>query len=87
MLIGLGQAINLATSLVKFPQGCMRADRVSAYNSAFNASSFEEALEFEKDNATPIVLQVSSVPINKITFWGAGYFMGFIVIFKGLDPK
>jgi hypothetical protein len=68
VLIGLGQAINLATSLVKFPQRCMRADRASAYNSAFNASSFEEALEFEKNNATPIVLQASSIPIRKIIF-------------------
>jgi hypothetical protein len=56
----LGQAINLATSLVKFPQECMWADRVSAYNSAFNASSFEEALEFEKNSATPIILQASN---------------------------
>lgn len=56
---GLGQAINLATSLVKFPQECLRADRVSAYNSAFNASSLEEALEFEKSNATSAVLQES----------------------------
>jgi hypothetical protein len=46
----------------------MRADRVSAYNSAFNSSSFEEALEFEKNNATPVVLQVSSIPIRKIIF-------------------
>jgi hypothetical protein len=44
----------------------MQADRVSAYNSAFNASSFEEALEFEKNNATPIVLQVSNIPNRKI---------------------
>lgn len=58
MVLGLGQAINLATSLVKFPQECLRADRVSAYNSAFNASSLEEALEFEKNNATSAVLQV-----------------------------
>lgn len=65
VVVGLGQAINLATSLVKFPQGCMRADRVSAYNSAFNARSLEDALEFEKDNASPIVLQASSVPITK----------------------
>jgi hypothetical protein len=57
----LGQAINLATSLVKFPQECLRADRVSAYNSAFNASSLEEALEFEKSNATSAVLQVSCI--------------------------
>ncbi|PNF37701.1 hypothetical protein B7P43_G11463 [Cryptotermes secundus] len=62
---GLGQAINLATSLVKFPQGCMQADRVSAYNSAFSASSFEDALEFEKDNATPIVLQESVTGAKK----------------------
>lgn len=57
----MGQAINLATSLVKFPQECLRVDRVSAYNSAFNASSLEEALEFEQNNATAAVLQVSCI--------------------------
>jgi hypothetical protein len=41
----------------------MRADRVSAYNSAFNASSHEEALAFEKNNATPIILQASNIPV------------------------
>jgi hypothetical protein len=65
VLIGLGQAINLAASLVKFPQECMLADRVSTYNTAFNASSFEEALEFEKNNATPLILQASTIPIRK----------------------
>lgn len=43
----LGQAINLATSLVKFPQECLHADRDSTYNAAFN-SAYKELLEFEK---------------------------------------
>jgi hypothetical protein len=47
----------------------MRADRVSAYNSAFNASSHEEALEFEKNSATPVVLQASNIPVRKKSFW------------------
>jgi hypothetical protein len=66
VLPGLGQAINLATSIVKFPQECMRADRVSAYNSAFNASSLEEALEFEQNNATAAVLQVTCIQTKSV---------------------
>jgi hypothetical protein len=47
----------------------MRADRASVYNSAFNASSHEEALDFEKNNATPLVLQASNITMRKETFF------------------
>lgn len=50
----LGQAINLATSLVKFPQECLHADRDSTYNAAFN-SAYKELLEFEKRNAMHVL--------------------------------
>lgn len=80
MLTGLGQAINLATSLVKFPQECLRADRFSAYNSAFNANSLEEALEFEKNNATSAVLQVSCVQTESECSFSC-YCMRFVAVF------
>ncbi|PVD32497.1 hypothetical protein C0Q70_07936 [Pomacea canaliculata] len=43
----LGQALQLANSLVKFPQACMRADRASCYYSTFQAASMQEALQQE----------------------------------------
>lgn len=56
----LGQAINLGNSLCKFPQECMRADRRSAYNSVFNAQSFEDALAYEWDYSKDIILKESA---------------------------
>ncbi|XP_049785758.1 probable enoyl-CoA hydratase echA8 [Schistocerca cancellata] len=52
----LGQAVQLASSLVKFPQACMLADRDSVYNSAFNAKTFEEGMEYEKNSASDEVI-------------------------------
>jgi hypothetical protein len=80
VLPGLGQAINLATSLVKFPQECLRADRFSAYNSAFNASNIEEALEFEQNNATGAVLQVSCIQTESECSF-SGYCIRFVAVF------
>lgn len=53
----LGQAINLAQCLLKFPQRSMLADRASAHNAAFSARSFEEALQFEKDQSSHLLLE------------------------------
>ncbi|KAG5876196.1 hypothetical protein JTB14_001939 [Gonioctena quinquepunctata] len=46
----LGQSINLASSLVKFPQECLYVDRDSAYNAAFNGA-YEDLLKEEQNNA------------------------------------
>lgn len=43
----LGQAINLANSLVKFPQQTLRIDRNSTYNAAYN-KVYEELLQDER---------------------------------------
>jgi len=43
----LEEAMALARSLLQFPQGCMRADRDSAYYAAYNARSFEDAMQNE----------------------------------------
>ena len=55
----LGQAFKLAHSLVKFPQGCMKVDRASAYYSAFGAKSLENALEEEFENGKHVILEES----------------------------
>ena len=47
----LGEATKLAQTLASFPQECLRRDRISAYNSCFNALSLSEAFKFELDNA------------------------------------
>ncbi|KFM62575.1 Enoyl-CoA hydratase, mitochondrial, partial [Stegodyphus mimosarum] len=52
---GIGNAINLANSLCKFPQECLRADRYSAYHAAYNSPSLEEALKFEFQNSAPVL--------------------------------
>lgn len=83
---GLGQAINLASSLVKFPQACMLADRESAYNTAFNANSYEEAFEFEKNNSLPAVLQESIAGAKKFVS-GVGRHGKFYNLTGGKEEK
>lgn len=55
----IGNAINLANSLCKFPQECLRADRLSAYHSTYNAQSLEEALKFESENSASVLAKES----------------------------
>ena len=55
----MGQAFQLAHSLVKFPQQCLIADRKSAYYAAFGANSLEDALKYEFENGKPIITKES----------------------------
>lgn len=66
----LGQAINLASSLEKFPQRCMNVDRKSAYNAAF-VESFDKLVAYERDNGYEVVAQ-ESVPGAKKFMSGIG---------------
>ncbi|KAF4984196.1 hypothetical protein FDECE_17136 [Fusarium decemcellulare] len=43
----LAEATKIAKQLLGFPQECMNTDRTSCYYSAYNASSFEDALSNE----------------------------------------
>lgn len=54
---GLGQAYNLAMSIAKFPQLCIRHDRDAAYYGAFSAKSFEDAMEQEMATVTVELLE------------------------------
>ncbi|XP_018320009.1 uncharacterized protein LOC108733377 [Agrilus planipennis] len=45
----LGQAVNLATCLIKYPQKSLLADRKSAYNAAYK-TAYVDLLEFEREN-------------------------------------
>lgn len=51
----LGQAFNLAQSLVKFPNECLRADRRSAYYATFDSTSLDDALQKEFEISKSIV--------------------------------
>lgn len=51
----LGQAVNLADSLKKFPQQCLRADRRSAYYATYSAKNYEDALQYEAENGKAIL--------------------------------
>nr|XP_028593593.1 uncharacterized protein LOC114600920 [Podarcis muralis] len=74
-IVPSGQALQHATELAEqisaFPQHCMRADRNSAYYSAFDASSFTEAMQFEFDTGVQVVLE-ESVPGAKKFSLGHG---------------
>ncbi|XP_012276351.1 probable enoyl-CoA hydratase 1, peroxisomal [Orussus abietinus] len=54
---GLGRGISLAQSLTKFPQRTLLADRRSAHAATFGINQIEEALQFEKDNASHLLLE------------------------------
>ncbi|XP_064488837.1 probable enoyl-CoA hydratase isoform X2 [Ornithodoros turicata] len=52
---GLGQAVSLAGSIAKFPQGCVQADKASAYYSSFDSRSLQDALNFEHETGTKVI--------------------------------
>ncbi|PMD30330.1 ClpP/crotonase [Hyaloscypha variabilis F] len=56
----LEEATKIANQLLDFPQLCMNMDRNSCYYSAYNASSFEDAMRNEFANGVQ-VLDVESV--------------------------
>ncbi|KAI2805217.1 hypothetical protein BLOT_004209, partial [Blomia tropicalis] len=55
----LGQAFQLANSLVKFPQKCLRADRASTYYAAYSAKSHDDALQNEFENGKHVIFEES----------------------------
>lgn len=57
----LEESLALARQLLGFPQGCMNADRSSAYFAAYGAESFEDALRFEFEGGIR-VLESESLP-------------------------
>eukprot|EP00095_Tigriopus_kingsejongensis_P007809 snap_masked-scaffold204_size260821-processed-gene-1.4 protein:Tk07809 transcript:snap_masked-scaffold204_size260821-processed-gene-1.4-mRNA-1 annotation:"hypothetical protein DAPPUDRAFT_304905" len=54
-----GQAMNMARELAKFPQECMRADRNSAIYATYASKTLESSLQFESENALPILSKES----------------------------
>ncbi|XP_014607150.1 PREDICTED: 2,3-dehydroadipyl-CoA hydratase-like isoform X2 [Polistes canadensis] len=69
---GLGQAVNYAKSLVKFPQQTLLADRTSMHYATFLAKQMEEALQFEKDNASHLLIEEGIEGAKKFAEKGIG---------------
>ncbi|KAF5013871.1 hypothetical protein FDECE_152 [Fusarium decemcellulare] len=58
-VVGKGKALEEATKIAKqllvFPQACMNVDRANCYYSAYNASSFEDALRNEFEEGIKVI--------------------------------
>lgn len=67
----LGQAIQIAGSLAKFPQKCMLQDRKTLYESAFSRS-FQQLLEYERNNAIQVFNEESIEGAKKFIEQGIG---------------
>ena len=70
--LALGTAMNLANSLVKFPQKSLLADRASAYFATFSPKQIEESLQFEKDNSSHLILEEGVPGAKKFVDHGIG---------------
>ncbi|KAH8879956.1 ClpP/crotonase [Thozetella sp. PMI_491] len=51
----LEEATKIASQLLAFPQACMNVDRTSCYYSAYNATSFQDALRNEFENGIKVI--------------------------------
>lgn len=67
----LQAALELAEQISSFPQQCLRADRISAINSCYDAPSFTQAMQFEFDNGAQVI-SAESVPGAKKFATGVG---------------
>lgn len=68
----LGQALNLAQSIAKFPQLCVNHDRNSLYNATYNASNKDEALDYELMSAGPEIIEEAKAGAEKFIKEGLG---------------
>lgn len=68
----LGQALNLAKSIAKFPQACVNHDRDSLYNAVYNASNKDDALDFELMSSGSEVVQEATNGASKFIKEGLG---------------
>ncbi|KAI1129294.1 ClpP/crotonase-like domain-containing protein [Nemania abortiva] len=67
----LAEATKIAKQLLTFPQRCMNVDRSSCYYSAYDASSFEDALKNEFENGVKVISTESIAGAAKFS-GGAG---------------
>lgn len=67
-LLAVGRALLLAQEISKFPSECMRADRMSAYYSSFDASSIQDAIRYEYENGLKVI-EKESIPGKRFAFF------------------
>lgn len=63
------EAMNVAKELVKYPQGCLNADRYSCYYASWDSKSFEDALSQEFDSGIKVI---ESESINGASRFSSG---------------
>lgn len=63
----VGQAVQYANNISKFPQECLNRDRLSAYNAMYSAKSFEDAVKFEMENGLTVMQSESVGGAKKFT--------------------
>jgi enoyl-CoA hydratase/carnithine racemase len=68
----LGQALNLAQSIAKFPQACVNHDRDSLYNAVYNSNNKDEALDFELMSSGVEIIEEASAGAEKFINEGLG---------------
>ena len=51
--------MEIAREVSRFPQDCLRVDRISAYHATFASKSLEESLQFESENALHVISKES----------------------------
>jgi len=66
----LGQAVEFARGLERFPQICMNADRRSAYYAAYDAKDYDDAFQYEWEKGWPVVAQESVAGATRFTEGG-----------------
>lgn len=77
----LGQALNLAQSIAKFPQLCVNHDRDSIYNSVYNALNKDDALDYELMSAGPEIIEEAKAGAERFINEGVGKHGSFAEIF------
>jgi len=63
----LGQAVEYARFLERFPQVCMNADRRSAYYATYDAKDYNDAFRYEWEHGWPVVAQESVAGATRFT--------------------
>ncbi|KAJ5574443.1 hypothetical protein N7450_008342 [Penicillium hetheringtonii] len=63
----LQHALDLAKQIISFPELCMNTDRRSCYYSAFDASSFEDAMSYEFENGSKVISKEAIIGAAKFS--------------------
>lgn len=68
----LGQALNLANSIAKFPQDCLKHDRDALYYACFDSPTFRESVNYEVMTCTKELFDAATLGAGKFVEEGIG---------------